>query len=280
MKRTLLLDGDLYIFQICAAQERPVQFSDDLVVLTGDPEECVRMFDRKVDGFMSEIKADEVILCFSASGRRYFRHDILPTYKSNRSATRKPITLSAVSEIIKSQYKCFTRPGLEGDDVMGILSTNRSIIKGERIIVSDDKDMKTIPGLLWRDGKVIEIDEETANYHHMLQTLVGDSSDGYTGCPTVGPVKAASILGTDRTYAALWPKVVKAFDKKGFGEEYALTQARVARILRSEDYDYNLKQPILWRPPVNEQRSTNGSIRPDDERGSGDAAAVTAERTA
>lgn len=249
MKRTVLVDGDLYLFKTCAALERPVKFSEDLVVLTGDPESCVRTFDSQMDNFMAQCKADEIILCFSSPDRHYFRHDILPTYKQNRTGTRKPLTLKAVTEIIKAKYRCFDRPGLEGDDVMGILSTNNSIVKGTKIIVSGDKDMQCIPGLLYRDGKEIEISEETADRFHMYQTLVGDTSDGYTGCPTVGPVAAERILGTEKDYVNLWPHVVAAFEKKGFGEEYAITQARVARILRSKDFDYNLKKPILWRPP-------------------------------
>lgn len=251
-KRTILLDGDLYIFKTAAALERPVRFSEDLVVLTGNPEDCVRAFDRIVDNFMISCKADEMVLCFSSSDRHYFRHDILPTYKQNRTGVRKPLALKEATDLIKAKYRTFDRPGLEGDDVMGILSTNKSIIPGTKIIVSGDKDMQSIPGLLFRDGKEIEIDEATADYFHMYQTLIGDSTDGYSGCPTVGPVSAKKILGTDVTYSALWPKVVQAFDKKGFGEEFALTQARVARILRTKDYDYTLKQPILWRPPEHE----------------------------
>ncbi len=248
MKRTILLDGDLYLFKTCAALERPVRFSDDLVVLSSDPRECVRQFDRTVDSFINAVKADDVVLCFSAPGRHYFRHDILPTYKQNRTGTRKPLALAEATDTVKANYTCFSRPGLEGDDVMGILSTNNSIIKGEKVIVSDDKDMKTIPGLLWRDGKVMEIDEETADYNHMVQTLVGDSSDGYPGLAGCGPVKASKLLGSERGYAALWPKVVTAFDKAGFSEEFALVQARVARILRTQDWDFELKKPILWTP--------------------------------
>lgn len=277
LKRTILLDGDLYIYKTCAALERPVQFSADLVVLTGNPEDCIRSFDRQVENFMVSCNAEDIVLCFSSPDRHYFRHDILPTYKQNRSGTRKPLTLKAVTEAIKAKYRTFDRPGLEGDDVMGILSTNRSIIPGTKIIVSGDKDMQCIPGLLFRDGKEIEISEETADYFHMYQTLIGDSTDGYSGCPTIGPVAAKRILDAEGGSAALWPRVVAAFEKKGFGEEFALTQARVARILRTQDYDYNLKQPILWRPKDEPIQSRDGEPSPDgdgdvrrsDEQGGG-----------
>ena len=43
-------------------------------------------------------------------------------------------------------------------------------------------------------------------------------------------------------------EIAKAYDKAGLSEEYALQQARVARILRAEDYDFHNKQVKLWRP--------------------------------
>lgn len=257
MRRTILLDGDLYAFKTCAALERPLQFSESLTVLTGNPSEAFASFKVQVSRFMDACKADEAIICFSSPTRRYFRHTVLPTYKQNRTGTRKPLTLPAVVELIHSEYRTYAKDDLEGDDVMGILATNKNIVKGQKIIVSGDKDMKSIPGLLYRDGKEIEIDEETANIAHMYQTLVGDATDGYSGCNGVGPVGAKKILGSDVTYAALWPKVVQAFIKAGFGEEWATTQARVARILRTEDYNFKLKQPILWRPPINDGEQSN-----------------------
>ena len=45
-----------------------------------------------------------------------------------------------------------------------------------------------------------------------------------------------------------WQHVLKAYAKAGLSEEEALTQARVARICRSNDYDFKTKQVILWSP--------------------------------
>jgi len=41
---------------------------------------------------------------------------------------------------------------------------------------------------------------------------------------------------------------VAAFESRGLTEEDALIQARVARILRADDYDFKESQPILWSP--------------------------------
>ena len=68
--------------------------------------------------------------------------------------------------------------------------------------------------------------------------------DSYKGCPSVGAVTAKKILDKTPT----WEAVVEQFVKKNLTEEDALVQARIARILRAEDYDFKAKKPILWKP--------------------------------
>ena len=76
----------------------------------------------------------------------------------------------------------------------------------------------------------------------MYQTLTGDSTDGYSGCPSVGDKTARKILGDNPT----WGDVISAYEKRGLTEQDAMVQARVARILRFKDYDFVKHQPILW----------------------------------
>ena len=82
----------------------------------------------------------------------------------------------------------------------------------------------------------------------MFQTLVGDATDGYSGCPTIGPVAATKLLGFCSDQTAMWDLVTSTYRKKGLGEEEALIQARVARILRFEDY--KKEEVLLWTPPI------------------------------
>jgi DNA polymerase-1 len=154
-------------------------------------------------------------------------------------------------------HKAYVRPGLEGDDVAGIIMTSKVIVPGTKILVSIDKDMKSIPGLLFIPGKLqepVEISEHDADYWHLCQTLSGDRTDGYSGCPGVGPAKAEKIIGgvyavRDMGVAAVWrERVVPAFEAAGLGEEEALLQARLARILRASDYDFARREPKLWEP--------------------------------
>jgi DNA polymerase-1 len=127
---------------------------------------------------------------------------------------------------------------LEGDDVLGILATASE----EYIVWSLDKDLKQIPGNHLIDDEVVTISTADADRFHMYQTLVGDTSDGYKGCPGVGPVKADKIL------TGGWTAIVDAYAKAGLTENDAIHQARLARILRSGEYDEQTHEVTLWIP--------------------------------
>lgn len=249
--RTLLIDGDILVYRITAAAEVPIDWGNDLWTLHADMSECRDALDRQIDMYLEELKADGVVLAFSPD--RNFRYRVYPQYKSHRQGKRKPVTYVPLKAYAHEKYKTFERPDLEGDDVLGILATSPVIVKGEKVIVSLDKDLKTIPGLIcdMREPITIQdISEEEADYNHMYQTLIGDTADGYHGCPGIGPKTAEKLLdGVPKTYANMWPVVVQAYEKKGLSEEVALVQAQIARICRRDDYDFKRKEVILWNPP-------------------------------
>lgn len=238
--------------------ERPNDWGDGIWTIHSDQHEAERNLTNKIDTVMDDLKADACVVALSVPSRENFRLDILPTYKGNRANTREPMLRQHLKDYLRANYETFDRPRLEADDILGILSTSQKIA-GEKIIVSIDKDLKCIPGLLYNDAHpergVVEVSEAEADYWHMMQTLTGDVTDGYAGCPGVGPKKAEAILAPAREEgrdigerARYWPEVVAAFNKAKLGEEEALRQARVARILRASDYDFKNKKPILWTP--------------------------------
>ena len=93
------------------------------------------------------------------------------------------------------------------------------------------------------------ISEEDADYNHMVQTLMGDTTDGYSGCPTIGKVTANRLLKPHKgNKQAMWNEVVKTFKKHNLDTKYALLQARLSRIIRTTDYNFERKRPILWKP--------------------------------
>jgi DNA polymerase-1 len=124
---------------------------------------------------------------------------------------------------------------------MGIYATQNP----GNIIISPDKDMKQIPGQLYNLDEKFTITKREGATWHLIQTLAGDQTDGYGGVPGIG-VKRAEVLFNKEGYS--WKTVVKAFEDKDLSEEDALINARLARILTVDDYDFKNKRPILWNP--------------------------------
>lgn len=258
---TLLIDADGVAFQAAAAVQRGIRWDDDIYTLHADLGEAKDVFRGTIER-ICECADDtdaRVILAYSCPTRHYFRHDLLPTYKANRKDA-PPLVLRDLKEWSKGEWESRTKPGLEADDVLGILATHRRLIPGEKVIVSADKDLQQIPGLHMNaraphEG-VFRVTPEWAERFMWTQVLTGDPTDNYSGCPGIGPKKAAAILDYPRlkgvTYEdhvyAVYEKALTG-DPRDVGAELAV-QVNVARILTADTYNFKTKEPILWTPPA------------------------------
>lgn len=243
-KTTLLLDGDVFVYRHTSAVETAIDWGDDLWTLHADAKEARQKLDIQVRSLKEDLGADAVIFTFSSSLN--FRNDVMPEYKANRTR-RKPIAYGAVRKYCQETYRSLTFPYLEADDVLGILATGRKV-KGRKVVVTIDKDLKSVPCNLFNPQKpedgVQVISKAEADRNHLMQTLMGDTTDGYGGCPGIGAVKANRLLDDSTT----WDTVKDAFEGAGLNEEEALRQARVARICRTADYNYAQNSVRLWTP--------------------------------
>jgi hypothetical protein len=273
MTRLALIDADIVAYQAASKYQNTFDFGDGDPVVDLDMEGAQQFFSETVDYYINQSFADDYLLCFSDDFQNW-RKSVLPTYKSNRTGER-PELLYPIKSWAFDQFKSVRKPTLEADDVMGILSTDPSETR-ETVIISLDKDMKTIPGLFLRprgDFIIEDISEEQADRWHLMQTLAGDVTDGYQGCHGIGMGKAAYYLEgrlrpvayykeitrgprkgeqdlkwRDEPATDPWDTVVRLYEKHGFTEKDALIQARVARILRFDEYVNG--RPKLWNPKV------------------------------
>lgn len=279
MTRTLLLDADLIAYQASSANQRTYDWNQDGTKSVAADEAEARLYaEAKIMRYVEDLKADDVIVCLSDDFNNFRKDRIDPTYKAARATVDRPTHLYDLKDWLADTYTTERWTALEADDVMGILATdpNRD---DERIIVSGDKDMMTIPGQLYRpatehrDGQLMTITDAQADRFHLYQTIVGDIVDGYPGLPGAGPAAAEEVLtrGTvwveqERTlksgprkglavtewvrteggYFPEWLRVLALYRKFGLTEADALKQARLARILRYEDWDG--RSPKLWNP--------------------------------
>lgn len=251
-----LIDGDIIAYRAASVQQENYNWGDGVTStsLTGDVEQVRALAIELVEQWIALAGCDDARVCLSCPSADGFRRALMPTYKMNRT-TAKPLMLPDAKAAIAERWKTDMVPGLEADDLLGILATR---LKDRAVVVSLDKDMWTIPGKHFnpqKDRFVRSVSVREADTRWMTQTLTGDTSDGYTGLPKVGPVKAAKILGGIGLAEELWPKVVRAYAERKLTEDDALLQARVARILRNEDYDPKTKEVILWSPATTAPRT-------------------------
>jgi len=256
MMRTALIDADIIAYAAAFSEQRDVDWGDGIVTRDlGEVTDAFTYARVAIEKYAEDVRADRALVCLSCPTAAGWRVKLLPTYKAGRG--EKPVYLNDVKQYMRETFETIERPALEADDVMGILATHPRLITGQKVIVSIDKDMQTIPARLYnpRTGSKRVITEHEADYFHMMQTLMGDSVDNYKGCPGVGPKRAAAILEDSvALFGSMWAAVVDAFQQRGLTEDDALLQARVARICRASDYDLKRKEVKLWTPPP--QRST------------------------
>ena len=235
---SLLIDADYIVYKACAAAEVDVDFGNDVIVVQSKFSDALRMVERDLYKIARDIGTfDDSILFFSDSTN--FRKCIDPEYKGHRNR-KKPCGYRRVIEKLKEDYQVEIMPSLEADDTLGIWATKEP----GHIICSPDKDMRQIPGDLYDfSDAVTTITEEEGDHWHLVQTLAGDQTDGYSGVPGYGVKRAEALFNT---HGYTWETVVKAFEEKDLTEDDAIRNARLARILRNTDYDFERREPILW----------------------------------
>ena len=235
----ILCDADFIVYKACAAAESEVDFGNDVILVTSNFSDAYGATKRELTKIQNKLGAfSDIILFFSDSTN--FRKKILPEYKGHRNR-KKPCGYKRVIEALKKEYKVIIKPGLEADDTMGVYATKYP----GNIIASPDKDMRQIPGQLYNFDEVFTIDPDEGAKWHLIQTCAGDQTDGYSGVPGIG-VKRATTIFEEKGYS--WKTVVGMFEEKGYTQVTALANARLARILTVDDYDFDKKEPKLWTP--------------------------------
>lgn len=259
----LLLDGDMILFTAVSAARQLVDWDSDGQVITDtvDVNEARNIFTREIEKKVKECEnatggiVKKTILCLTGPGN--FRRDVLPAYKGGRGV--KPPGYRKMQDWVMRQegYSVYLKDGLEADDCLGILLTHPKMYKGfVKVLWSGDKDLMQIPGKHLQDGKIVEVSEYDGEVLFYKQTCTGDITDGYKGIPSFGPMAWVSLINKAKeedecdqpSLCTIFRLVKEAYLKKGSNLEELLVQARCARILRYDDYDYEKKEVILWEP--------------------------------
>lgn len=256
-ERTILLDADILAFKVSVVNQHDYDFGDTGQARVIEEADAIKQADELVGEYCEAVGASRAVICLS-DPERNFRKELDGTYKANRKGQEEPVMRRWIEDYLAREYVSFKRPRLEADDCMGIIATRPAILGSqfqntEVVMVSEDKDMRTVPGLLYNPNHpnlgVLHISEQEANRFHMWQTICGDPTDGYPGVKGVGPKSDfATYLMEDAVPAEFWDVVLEAYASKGQTEEDALLQARLAHILWASSYNFKEKKVRLWQP--------------------------------
>lgn len=235
--RFLIIDFDSYIYKALTASKTLIEVDKrNLLYSEGyDLKKGLKFLQDTINRLCRELGANQYELVIG--DKNNFRKKLYPDYKSNRP--EKPEIFYKLLSTVKSVYQLTSLANLEGDDACRIIYEDNNY-KGdyEKIIVSVDKDFYSVPCRFYRDlnrpNKQVEVISVTdARKHLMKQIITGDRTDGYSGIPDWGDVKADKFI-TDETTQ---DDVLQLFLDNGLTEDDYIKQRTLARTVNITDYN-------------------------------------------
>src|SRR3990167_3841712 len=174
---TVLVDGSSYLFRAYHAMP-------PLTNSKGQPTGAIKGVINMIRKLMQDYPGARMIVVFDAKGKN-FRHDLYPEYKANRPPMPDDlrVQMEPIHQIIDAMgLPLLVIPGVEADDVIGVLARQATENKTEVIISTRDKDMAQL------------VSEHVPLTNTMTDTLMGDSVDNIPGVPKCGPKTAVKWL--------------------------------------------------------------------------------------
>lgn len=244
-----LIDADSIIYKYASINQDVIEWEPDVTSVFFNIRDAKIGISRHIDEILENTGCTEALLVLSPSTN--FRYDVLSTYKWNR---KKPSTklelLMPLKRWVYETFNVHVPCYVEADDFCVWLTMFEPT---KWVICHIDKDLDQAPGKHYNYSKQKNyyISEQEAEYKFYEQVLVGDTSDGYKGCPNIGKVRCARILDPDSAHLGeqrtTWELIVDTYASKGLTHEDALQQARVARMLTPNEWD-GADNIELWSP--------------------------------
>lgn len=227
----------------------------------GEYSNAVYGFAIQILHIIQTIKPKYIAVAFDVS-KKTFRNEIYSDYKG----TRKPMPDELRSQIVPLKkmlslmnIKCVEQEGIEGDDIIGIIS--KRFLDTETIIVTGDRDTfqlvdDTTKVYFTKKGtselKVMGEKELKQEYGVSpkefidLKALQGDSSDNIPGVAGIGPKTATELIqkygSIEEIYEHIDEISGKLKDKLVDGKENAFMSKKLATILTKGDLEVTLKE--------------------------------------
>lgn len=244
-----LIDADSIVYKYASIYQDTVIWDDDednpIITTEIDLVKAKSEMHLFIKEILAHTKTTSSILVLSP--KRTFRYDVAANYKGNRKAPKVPLEMLEPlrQELLNMGALLFDN--VEADDVC---VTRMYKEPDTYVLCHIDKDLNQAPGkhYNYNTQEKYTIDQESADYWFYSQILEGDSVDGIKGCPGIGKIRTAKILGAVQP-SEYWDVIKEAYEKAGKDYDYMIQQARLVYMLR--DFNEDTQEFTLWLPEEN-----------------------------
>ncbi len=215
-----------------------------------DVEAAVEMSVDRIHEIMQATDTGSCELYFTEG--KNFRYDVYDMYKGNRKGTRYPSGLSEIKHALAELYPSEICVEYEADDKVCMIKRANP---DKYVLCAVDKDvLNAVPGKHWNyyrsarygiEMKWQSTTHKMATQFPYIQCMMGDPGDNIPGCPGIGKKRAATIIGNEVEFLAMWKLVTKTFISKKLTIKDAIRDMRLVN-MNQLSADNKL---LLWEPP-------------------------------
>ena len=244
-----LIDADSIVYKYASIYQDTTVWDDDsenpIVTTDIDFETAKAEMHSFIQDILDITRTKSYVLVLSP--KRTFRYDVAENYKGNRKAPKVPLEMLVPLREELLSIGALIFDNVEADDVC---VTRMYKEPDTYVLCHIDKDLNQAPGkhYNYNTQEKYTIDQESADYWFYSQILEGDSVDGIKGCPGIGKVKTAKILGEVQP-EEYWEVIKKTYQKADQTYDYMIQQARLVYMLR--DFNEDTQDFTLWIPYEN-----------------------------
>lgn len=231
--RVAIIDADTLLFVTALSEQNQAFTYDANYEIEFDVKRCISQILNRINDILYETRCTSFRLYLT--GKSNFRYKILPSYKWRRQDVLKPVLLSQLKDIMCSDHNAKIVDDLEADDLC-TMDMSREEEGVTKVLCHIDKDLDQAHGehFNFKDNRLYKVSKEEAEYKLWEQTLLGDNSDCYLGCPKVGKEKVPSII--ERGYCTrpiikTYTKGVRKDTSEILWETYYDTSLRIEEIV-------------------------------------------------